>query len=156
MPSHTPLAGSVPGHGLFDFSADQLRGMNVSGGGMSALTNIPSGLGGMHGVDMTTSITGVQGMTSSPLMIPGDDSMLLSGAYTTPSPHQPQQPPTRPASGSNSGSISTGPTAHKDPLTEPALVEPHMRYYFDSVLQMQYVFASEKAHGVLQTVCTSS
>lgn len=110
----------------------------------------------MHGVDMTTNITGVQGVTSSPLMISGDDSMLLSGAYTTPSPHQPQQTPSRPPSGSNSCNIASSSAGYKDPLTEPALVEPHMRYYYDSVLPMQYVFASEKAHGVLQTVCTSS
>lgn len=145
---------------MLDFSpSEQFRGMNVSGGtsggAMSALTDIPSGLGGMHGVDMTTNMIGIQNVTSSPLLLSGDESMVFPGTYSTPSPHQPQQPLTRPPSGSNSTS-SSATLYNKDPLTEPALVDPHVRYYFDSVMPMQYAFASERAHGILQSVCTSS
>ncbi|KAI5119124.1 hypothetical protein M0805_007870 [Coniferiporia weirii] len=133
------------------------------GGSMS---NMSPGIGGMgvHGIDISNNtITGAQTVTSSPLMLSGDESLLFQGPYATGSPHQHQhqhQPPTRPPSGSASSTTvsSTSSSAQgvglSDALTDPSLVDPHVRYYFDSVMPMQYVFAADKAQGVLQNLFT--
>lgn len=47
---------------------------------------------------------------------------------------------------------STGFNTADDILTDQALVDPHVVYYFDSVMPMQYVFGAEAARGVLRNV----
>ncbi|KAH8117767.1 fungal-specific transcription factor domain-containing protein [Phellopilus nigrolimitatus] len=144
---------------MLDFSTDAFGSMNSMssmGSSMSSMTNLSPGMSGLDisGMGMANTITGVPG-SDSPMMMPGNESLLFQGAYPAQQPqHQPQPPPTRPASGSTSRSAtSSAPGAgFSDPLTDPSLVEPHVRYYFDSVMPMQYVFASEKAQGVLQNL----
>ena len=72
--------------------------------------------------------------------------------------------PSRPASGSAAVSISdttaatsrsastTGYNTMEDTLTDPALVDPHVAYYFESVVNMQYVFGTDAARKVLREV----
>ena len=40
----------------------------------------------------------------------------------------------------------------EDTLTDPALVDPHVAYYFESVVNMQYVFGTDAARKVLREV----
>ena len=120
--------------------------------------------GGEPGPSMSQGIGsyGVPGMNmnNSPMMISTDDSLLFppgNGVFGT------SASPSRPASGSamattadvtaaTSLSTSTGYNTADDCLTDPALVEPHISYYFESVVSMQYVFGVETARGVLRSV----
>lgn len=191
--AHPSTQTSSPYGPLLDFTG--ASGYSSLGGSMSSMSSGESGTGlGAFGMP-------AMGMTNSPLMMPGDESLLFSGGYghqQHQQHQQQQQPPFQPPhvhpridtpnrSGSGSTPISTpssaahlqlgtpsgGSTASlvppaapqqgmgaggnfNDALTDPALVEPHMQYYLDSVLPMQYVFTTEKANGVLRSVCTPS
>lgn len=108
---------------------------------------------------------GVPGMSlnSSPLLMStGNESMLHShgngmfGSTTSPSGlfSGLTLGNSMEVTAATSRSGSTGFSAADDNLTDPALVDPHIAYYFESVVSMQYVFGTEAARGVLQNVST--
>ncbi|THG94810.1 hypothetical protein EW145_g8073, partial [Phellinidium pouzarii] len=131
--SYTASPYSPLGRSVSSSSQDPLLDFNASPFDFGASMSSMSPAMGMHSVGLANTITGVRGVTSSPLMLPGDESLLFSNAYATPSQQQQQlhsQPP--------------------DP--------PPIRLDFDvcfqrvGVMPLQYVFAAEKARGVLQNL----
>ena len=112
------------------------------------------------------------GLAGSPLILPTDNTTFSGGYMTTQHQYQYANRPSRSGSGSTTSSTpssnshlqlapgianparSVPPPSLNDALMDQTLVEPHIQYHFENVLPMQYVFSSEKAHGILQTVCT--
>lgn len=174
-PSHS-LGGpsNEQSFGSIDFSGSMFGGMgsvSTTGGSMSSVSsssnlNVPT-------MNMSSHYTS-SGLTNSPMMLPTDDT-AFSGGYVAAAQQQHMHYVSRPSrSGSGSTSSSTpssgshlqlasgvphsGSTVaaatFSDALMDQSLVEPHLRYHFENVLPMQYVFGSDKAHGILQSVCT--
>ncbi|KAL5526794.1 hypothetical protein ACEPAF_8519 [Sanghuangporus sanghuang] len=147
-----PFVGSTsmqgPSSSATDYSND-VFGTFRSG---SDVTNISPAMRGLAVPGMNT-ITGVAGVSGSPSMISGDESLLFAGGgtYAAPSSRSPSASASASAS-EPSRSNSTPAAGYSDPLTDPALVDPHVQYYFDSVMPMQYSFASGRARGVLQNL----
>lgn len=151
-----PFGGSSSGQGphssLVDFTgAGNVfgnLGSNIGGG----MTDMSPGIGGLTVPDMNT-ISGVSAVSNSPSMLAGDESLLFptGGTYAAPTSRSSSSSASASAPSRSNSSPSGG---YTDPLTDPALVEPHVQYYFDSVTSMQYAFASERARSVLQNVCT--
>ena len=134
-----------PSSSVVDYPND-VFGAFASG---SDVTSISQAMRGLAVPGMST-ITGVPGVSSSPSMMAGDESLLFSGGtYAGPPSRSPSASTSEP-----SRSNSTPGAGYSDPLTDPALIDPHVQYYFDSVMSMQYSFGSGRARGVLQNVCT--
>lgn len=173
-PSHS-LGGpsNEQSFGSIDFSGSMFGGMgsvSTTGGSMSSVSsssnlNVPT-------MNMSSHYTS-SGLTNSPMMLPTDDT-AFSGGYVAAAQQQHMHyvsRPSRSGSGSTSSSTpssgshlqlasgiphagSTVASTFSDALMDQSLVEPHLRYHFENVLPMQYVFGSDKAHGILQSVCT--
>lgn len=161
-------------YGSIDFSGSMYGGMgsvSAMGGSISSVSsssnlNVPT-------MNMSSHYTS-SGLTNSPMMLPTDDT-TFSGGYVAAAQQQHMHYVSRPSrSGSGSTSSSTpssgshlqlasgiphsgstvAASTFSDALMDQSLVEPHLRYHFENVLPMQYVFGSDKAHGILQSVCT--
>ncbi|KAL5526006.1 hypothetical protein ACEPAG_7344 [Sanghuangporus baumii] len=147
-----PFVGSAPVQGPSSSAIDYSNDVFGTFGSGSDVTNISPATRGLAVPGMST-ITGVTGVSGSPSMISGDESLLFAGGgtYAAPSSRSPSASASASAS-EPSRSNSTPAAGYSDPLTDPALVDPHVQYYFDSVMPMQYSFASGRARGVLQNL----
>ncbi|KAL5503906.1 hypothetical protein ACEPAH_7977 [Sanghuangporus vaninii] len=147
-----PFVGSTSVQGPSSSATDYSNDVFGTFGSGSDVTNISPAMRGLA-VPGMNMITGVAGVSGSPSMIPGDESLLFAGGgtYAAPSSRSPSASASASAS-EPSRSNSTPAAGYSDPLTDPALVDPHVQYYFDSVMPMQYSFASGRARGVLQNL----